>query len=168
MVYCIRNKRCNNKLQATTRSNMADAVDPTTGCAKIKFTSTNEIERALPNLLADHHGGSSDKIMSVQSWNTFCDKVDDATNALRRVNTIQCIGWCLLLADFLLVPLMLWRAYVDDEDYSTLYIIIMLVLILLMIPLINFVSEVKVDVMAEAEVVAVSSAVAVPAKASFE
>ena len=104
MGHCKRNKCCNNKVQAT-RSNMADVVDPTTGYTEIKFTANKEIERAFPLLLADTGK------MSLQTWNNFCDTVDEATEPLQKCNPVKsalCLG--IVCCIVLLATNWMWQA----------------------------------------------------------
>lgn len=69
-----------------------DPKDKNTVYEKIEFTPTHEINRSFPVLLADNAK------MSLMIWDKFCDKIDDCTSVLGKVDLVVKILWVLVIA----------------------------------------------------------------------
>jgi len=85
---------------------MANKDDSNTVHEKINFTANKEIERAFPLLLADTGK------MSLQTWNNFCDTVDEATEPLQKCNPVKsalCLG--IVCCIFLFATSVSWQAW---------------------------------------------------------
>ena len=85
-----------------------DPKDKNTVYEKIEFTPTYEINRSFPVLLADNAK------MSLMIWDKFCDKIDDCTSVLGKVDLVVKILWVLIII-LLILNGTGWRF--NDQDH---------------------------------------------------